>query len=228
MGRGAHPGNLRQRLRYVLSDETRRRFTDNGLALKNVVAGLGAAAGSERERFIELAGQSTRLRSLLGMVARGKQLSSLNAVAANAMVFDPGFWTWRGAWGREPQLEAACRTLAGHLLEDDRAGSINRLVHHLRLDAVELHGILEAIGFEGGKVPDDERLQLDLLQALRLALIFRVFILSAQLPRFATRNDISHEQILRQALALEIPEVLVFIRRFFPHRAELCDDARFD
>jgi phosphoenolpyruvate carboxylase len=144
------------------------------------------------------------------------------------MVVDPGVWTWRGAWGREPQLEAACRTLAGHLLEDDRAGSINRLVHHLRLDAVELHGILEAIGFEGGKVPDDERLQLDLLQALRLALIFRVFILSAQLPRFATRNDISHEQILRQALALEIPEVLVFIRRIFPHRAELSDDARFD
>ena len=44
--------------------------------------------------------------------------------------------------------------------------------------------MLEEIGIEGGKIPDDTRLELDLLQAIRLALIMRIFILAAQLPRF--------------------------------------------
>ena len=47
----------------------------------------------------------------------------------------------------------------------------------------------------------------------------RIFILAAQLPRFTTTNDVSYEQIFRQALALEIPEVVGFMRQAFPHRA---------
>ncbi len=93
-------------------------------------------------------------------------------------------------------------------------------MHHLRLDAIELHSILEDIGLEGGKIPDDHRLELDLLQAIRLALIMRIFILAAQLPRFTTVNDVSHAQIFRQALALEIPEVVGFMRQAFPHQAQ--------
>ena len=57
--------------------------------------------------------------------------------------------------------------------------------------------MLEDIGLEGGKIPDDHRLELDLLQAIRLALIMRIFILAAQLPRFTPTNDVSHDQIFR-------------------------------
>ena len=89
----------------------------------------------------------------------------------------------------------AFRALASLLLSDDRNGEINSLVHHLRLDAVDLHAMLEEIGIEGGKIPDDTRLELDLLQAIRLALIMRVFILAAQMPRFSPRNDVSHRQL---------------------------------
>ena len=183
----------------------------------NVVAGLGAAVGSERDRFIELARNSQRLRPLLEMIARGKQLSSLNAMGANAIVFDPGFWAWRGSWGREANLDPAFRSLASLLLDDDRNGEINSLVHHLRLDAVELHSMLEEIGIEGGKIPDDTRLELDLLQAVRLALIMRVFILAAQMPRFATR-EISHRQLFELALMLDVPAVIAEMRQAFPRR----------
>jgi phosphoenolpyruvate carboxylase len=186
----------------------------------NVVAGLGAAVGSERDRFIKVARGSQRLRPLLEMIARGKQLSSLNAMGANAIVFDPGFWAWRASWGREANLDPAFRALANLLLEDDRNGEINGLVHHLRLDAVELHAMLEEIGIEGGKIPDDARLELDLLQAIRLALIMRVFILAAQMPRFATR-DISHRQLFEMALMLDIPAVVAEMRQAFPRRVQL-------
>lgn len=190
----------------------------------NVVAGLGAAVGSERERFIELARNSQRLRPLLEMIARGKQLSSLNAMGANAIVFDPGFWAWRASWGREANLDPAFRSLASLLLTDDRNGEINGLVHHLRLDAVELHAMLEEIGIEGGKIPDDTRLELDLLQAIRLALIMRVFILAAQMPRFSPRNDISHRQLFEMALMLDVPAVVAEMRQAFPRRVREAGD----
>ena len=216
-------------------DPARMRAIPNNAILQqfgyiaNVVAGLGAAVGSERERFVALAKQSARLRPLIEMIARGKQLSSLNAMGANAMVFDAGFWAARASWGREQALENAFRTLATHLLEDDRSGAINGLVHHLRLDAIDLHAILEDIGLEGGKIPDDNRLELDLLQAIRLALIMRIFILAAQLPRFTPRNDVGYAQILNWALALEIPAVVDFMRQAFPRRSSPhADSAAFD
>jgi phosphoenolpyruvate carboxylase len=192
--------------------------------IANVVAGLGAAVGSERDRFVELARSSPRLRPLIEMIARGKLLSSLNAMGANAIVFDPGFWAWRASWGREPQLDPAFRALASLLLSDDRNGDINGLVHHLRLDAVELHSMLEEIGIEGGKIPDDTRLELDLLQAIRLALIMRVFILAAQMPRFTPR-DLSHRQLFEMALMLDVPTVVSELRQAFPKRAKLGDDS---
>jgi phosphoenolpyruvate carboxylase len=216
-------------------DPSRMRAIPNNAILQqfgyvaNVVAGLGAAVGSERDRFIQLAKQSPRLRPLIEMIARAKQLSSLNAMQANAIVFDAGFWASRASWGREPHLETAFRALATHLLSDTRNGAINGLVHHLRLDAIDLHAILEEIGLEGGKIPDDNRLELDLLQAIRLALIMRIFILAAQLPRFASRGDLDYEQVFNWALGLEVPEVVKVMRQAFPKRsASNADGAVFD
>lgn len=206
-------------------DPARMRAIPNNAILQqfgyiaNVVAGIGAAAGYERDKVVSLGKTSPRLRLLLEMVARGKQVSSLNAMGANAAVFDAGFWASRASWGREPQLENVFRTLSTTLLTDTRASDIAGLMHHVRLDAIDLHAILEDFELEGGKVPDDTRLEVDLLQAIRSALIMRIFILSGQLPRFAPRNDMSYEQLLDRALALDIPEVLAFMRQAFPHES---------
>lgn len=207
-------------------DPARMRAIPNNAILQqfgytaNVVSGLGAAVGSERDRFVEMAKQSTRLRPLIEMIARAKQLSSLNAVGVNAIVFDAGFWAQRASWGREPHLDAAFKFLAERLLNDDRAQKISGLAHYLRLDAIELHKILEEIGLEGGKIPDDHRMELDLLQAIRAALIMRIFILTAQLPRFTPTNEVTHREIVASALGLDIPDVLKVMRQAFPRRVD--------
>lgn len=185
--------------------------------IANVVAGLGTAVGVDRDRFYKLAKKSKRLQSLLAMIAHGKTMSSLNAMAANAQVFNAGLWASRASWGREEALNSAFRTLATHLLPDDRYGDVSELVHLLRLDAIDLHAILADLNIEDGMVPDENRLELDLLQAIRLALIMRIFILAAQLPRFAPQDGLSHTQVLEMALSLEIPEVLSILRKAFPH-----------
>ena len=73
---------------------------------------------------------------------------------------------------------------------------------------------------EGGKVPDATRLELDLLQAIRLALIMRIYILAAQLPRFTPQDGLSHSVVLDMALRLEIPEVVSIMRKAFPARCQ--------
>lgn len=215
-------------------DPARMRAIPNNAILQqfgyvaNVVAGLGAAVGSERERFVQLAKRSNRLRPLIELIARGKQLSSLNAMTANALVFDAGFWASRASWGQEPELDPAFRRLATRLLQDDRSGAIIGLAHHLRLDAVELHNLLEDIGIDGGKIPDDDRLELDVLHAVRLALIMRIFILAAQLPRFSAKNEVSPEQVLDWALTLDIQQLTPFMRSAFPRTSDAdADDARY-
>ena len=64
------------------------------------------------------------------------------------------------------------------------------------------------------------RLELDLLQAIRLALIMRIYILAAQLPRFTPQDGLSHSVVLDMALSLEIPEVVSIMRKAFPHDAK--------
>ncbi|MGQ0455741.1 MAG: phosphoenolpyruvate carboxylase [Hyphomicrobium sp.] len=207
-------------------DPARMRAIPNNAILQqfgyvaNVVAGLGTAVNNDRERFARLARSSRRLRSILVMIAQGKTLSSLNAMGANASVFDAGYWAARASWGREANLQSAFRMLATHLLSDKRQGSINEFVHHLRLDAIDLHAILEDQNIEGGKIPDENRLELDLLQAIRLAVIMRIFILAAQLPRFTPQDGLSHAEVLDMALSLEIPDVVSIMRKAFPHVAK--------
>jgi len=188
--------------------------------IANVVAGLGTAVGSDSDRFNKLANSSRRLRSLLDMIAYAKRISSLNAMGANAQIFNAGLWASRASWGREQTLSSAFRTLATHLLPDHRQESINELVHLLRLDAIDLHAILADLKIEAGSVPDENRLELDLLQALRLALIMRIFILAAQLPRFTPQDGLSHAQVLEMAMGLDVPEVLSILRKAFPHAAK--------
>ncbi|WP_350335895.1 phosphoenolpyruvate carboxylase [Coralliovum pocilloporae] len=183
----------------------------------NVVAGVGAAFGHDNDRFLELSQTSPRLRSLLEMVAKAKRLSSLNAMGAYAALFDAGFWASRAYAGQEVEHNASFRALAEYLLDDERSSSINGLVHHLRLDAIDLHGILNNVGLDGGKEPNAYRLELDLLHAIRLALIMHVFLLAAKVPKFSTRNDFSYDQLLDRILSLDVDEAVQILCETFPH-----------
>jgi len=86
----------------------------------------------------------------------------------------------------------------------------------------------EVARLSGGKVPDEHRLELDLLQAVRLAVIMRIFILAAQLPRFTPQDGLSYELVLEMALSLEIPEVVSIMRTAFPHEQKQGTVSGFD
>lgn len=182
----------------------------------NVVAGLDFGVGDERERFVELVRRSDRLDRLMRLIAAAKQRSSLNAVAAYACLYDAGYWTSRAYGSGEPGLTRVFRRLAAVLRRDRRHEQMMRLVHQLRHDAIRLHEILDDLGLDGGKMPSGARLESDLLHALRVALLQRMFILAARVPAFTPRNDVSPDEILRAILALEVPEAIAVLRDTFP------------
>ncbi len=182
----------------------------------NVVAGLDFGVGDERERFVDLVRRSDRLGRLMRMVAAAKQGSSLNAVAAYAALYDAGYWTSRAYGGGEPALTRVFRRLSTVLRRDRRHTQMMRLVHQMRHDAIRLHEILDDLGLDGGKSPNQGRMESDLLHALRIALLQHMFILAARVPAFTPRNDVSPDEILRSILALDVPEAVSVLRDAFP------------
>jgi phosphoenolpyruvate carboxylase len=184
--------------------------------LSNVVAGIGSSLSEDVGRFVDIVRRSTRLGDLMEMVATAKRLSSVSTLAAYAALLDPELWASlaHGATGRQPIN--AYETIAAHLLADDRSRDIGRFVQFLRLDALRLHRILEHLGMSKGDELDRDRLEQDVLHAIRIALIMHVFVMAARVPEFASRNDVSHEQFMSAVLSLEIEAAVDFLRRAFP------------
>lgn len=194
----------------------------------HVVSGIGEAVGDEHERFVEMCFHSDRARRFMDLVASMKRHSSLNTLGAYSRLFDPGYWISRAYVGIEADHISSFRKIAQSLMTDKRHESVMRLVHHLRQDAIDLHRILDRLSMESGKMPDDYRLQLDLLHAIRIAIIEHVYLLAARIPEFASRHDVTQEQVMSMVLSLEIPMALSVLREVFPMEPLDEVDASFD
>lgn len=182
----------------------------------HIVSGVGSAVGDEQDRFIDLCQNSDRVNRFMEMVAHAKRLCSLNTLSAYARLFDPGYWVARAYSGVEGERAPAFRKLGRLLNTDPRHESMMRLTHHLREDAIDLHEILDRLSLKSGKMPDESRLELDLLHAIRIALMEHIFLLAAQIPPFAPRHDIAPDQVLALVLSMDIPEAVALLKEVFP------------
>jgi len=196
--------------------------------LAHVVSGVGSAVGDERDRFVELCENSDRVGRFMDMIAYAKRLSSLNTLSAYARLFDPGYWVSRAYSGAEEERAPSLRKLGRLLNTDPRHESVMRLVHHLREDAIDLHGMIDQLSLKSGKMPDDARLELDLLHAVRIALMEHILLLAAQIPPFAPRHDIAPDQVMGLVLSMDIPEAVSLLKEVFPADVVASDSASFD
>lgn len=192
--------------------------------LANVVAGIGMAVRSEQERFSDMYRQSDRMRRLIAMAVAAKQGSSLKTLVAYGSLYDGAFWATRPYGGQEPELTEACVYLASLLQGDDRHDAIMRLATHLRLDALMLHKLLDTLDMDQDFATSSVRRGLDVLHAVRLALIQHIFLLAARVPRFSTRNDVSREDIMELIFELRVPEAVELLRNAYPVHAPKIED----
>jgi phosphoenolpyruvate carboxylase len=185
----------------------------------NVLAGFGTALAGDEDRFGRMLTESERLRRLTAVVVHIRRRSSIKALIAYATLFDPNYWVNRPYGGAETHLTEPCLFIAQLLERDDRAAALTTLGVQMRVDVIRLHRTLEAAGIQIEDRHEAVRERLDLLHAVRLALLQHIFLLAAKVPRFSTRNDISREDIIRLIFSLRVGEAVDLLRDAYPVNA---------
>lgn len=182
----------------------------------NVVSGIGDTVRYERERFAEMYAHSDRTRRLMSLVSDARRLSSIKTLVAYANLFDDAFWVTRPNQDQEPHLKEPCLFLGDLLRGDPRHDAMMHLASYLRKDSVHLHDVLRTIRSDATGTVDDGRMELDLLQAIRIALIKHIYLLAARVPRFSARNDVTQTEIMDLVLSLRVEEAVVQLKAAFP------------
>jgi phosphoenolpyruvate carboxylase len=193
--------------------------------LVHVAGGVGTALRDDMERFGDVYRKSSRTRTLAGLVHRAKQLSSIKTLVAYSSLFDDAFWVTRPLNDMEPHIKEPSLYLAGLLRGDPRHDGMMHLATLLREDAVYLHDLLRHVGLKTLWPHDDEsRVELDLLHAVRIAVIQHIYLLAARVPPFSTRNDIARQDVMNLVLSLRIEEAGKLLRGAFPTAAPKLSD----
>jgi phosphoenolpyruvate carboxylase len=183
--------------------------------LGNVISGFGSAANIDKDLFVSLYKTSPRLRQLCQHVLTAKQIGSLNTLLAYAKLLDNGFWIDRAYHGYQPSNMDAYRQIGLRLVNDPRANAVRNIVWIFRDDLMNLYDLSKLVGVNDVRVSGEERVGLDVLHALRIALIIDSLALICRVPNFSDSNRHNNEDVLRAALALDFEEVENIIRQEF-------------
>ena len=181
-----------------------------------VVSGIGTAANVDREQFTEIFRQSPRLQQFMRHVDEAKQHGSLNTLLAYARLMDNGFWIGRAYHGDQSDNQRAYRQLAKHLEGAEFATAMRQTAWRLRDDLIHLYRLFGALDLSSPRTTGDQRLDLDLLHAVRLALITDSLIRVAKAPRFAESNRHSNADVINAALRLDFETAAMIIGLEFP------------
>ncbi len=184
--------------------------------LANIHEGVGDAIATEPEAYAELAQSSDRFRRLMSLVARATELSDMKTLIAYMKLYDGSSWATRPINGREPHIEQACGHLAHQLAEDRRYFDALQTAARLRPSVIALKRALGEMGFSIEKTPP---LNLDLLHAIRIALIQHMFLIAGNLPTFSGASGFSREQVFEDILSLNISSAVQRLCEGFPQTA---------
>lgn len=186
--------------------------------LANSTGGLGTAIAKDRDRFAEILAGSPRCRSIMSLAAYAYTLSSPDAFAAYVGLFDSATWLARATAeadeDRRRQFQRVARSIA---VTDWHAGP-SRITQVLLDDAIDFRATMNTLTEFGlvSEVAKAAHPDLDLLHAVRLALIQLLYLHAARLPRFTPHEDVTIEQVLEQILLLDVPTAVATLKDSFP------------
>lgn len=189
----------------------------------NSISGVGAAITKDPEHFQRLYQDSPRLRQLMGIADHGLAISKPLAMKAYVDSLDPG--TWIMLAGAQPSAEEAelLTSVAGYL----EAGGLHtrqiKIFRRLFQDYQLLHRATENLAGESGDgrlfgkpaIPRTDQ-HLDLLHAIRIALIIILYRRAMRIPQFSSRHTVTREQLIALILHLDIQNVAEILEEIFP------------
>ena len=174
----------------------------------NITYGVGRAVDVDPERFAALLSASDRMRVLFSLVTTSYRRTDTSCLTGYGRLFDPGFWTSRARSGVEPRLKEASVELADALAGSDWRSRIMDLADRLRLDALAAETV-----FKEARGADDARLQI--LHALRLAVIMKMLITATALPD-AAEDAASKSSVLNRLQTFQTDAILEDLRERYP------------
>ena len=183
--------------------------------LTNVISGMGSAAQLDTEKFVDLYQTSPRLQQCLGHIRNAKALGSLNTVLAYCRLSDAEFWVNRAYHGQQHTNQGAFRKLGQHLHESGQAKGVRQTIWRLRDDLVDLYRLVDQIGDSSLRNTGKDRSRLDLLHAIRIAVIVDSLVLLCRTPSFAESNNYSNSDLLLVGLRLDFETAVSIIQSAF-------------
>jgi len=193
--------------------------------LANSVAGLGAAIDQSPDRFAEVLSGSRRLRRILSLVLGARARSDIAILDAYVTLLTPGYWLDFAGQVRNEAVRDRARRLSVVLESLFDHGAISALVRTLRRDAALLDDALARPDL--AEALEEESAQVAPFHALRLALIQFIFLKAMEVPRFATRLDISLDELVERLLRLDVKDTIGELRTIFPVSAPQLDDESY-
>lgn len=181
-----------------------------------VISGMGTAANIDRERFIELYHDSPRLQQCIAHISEAKQLGSLNTILAYGRLMDNGFWIDKAYHGSQPHNQRAFRQIANHLRNRTAAGAVRQTVWKLREDIIDLYRLTAALDTGSVRTTGQDRSDIDVLQAIRIAAITDMMVRTFQVPRFTESNRYSQSDLYEAALTLDFDLIDQIVTEEFP------------
>ena len=113
-------------------------------------------------------------------------------------------------------------------------GRLKSIFQVFQTDTLELRRLIEELTASDAtaraaivEVPDAVRDNLQLLHALRLALMQRIYLLSTHIPDFSDRDEITLDEMHAQIVHLDITEVTAALDEIFPHTDDSANDEEF-
>ena len=219
---GSRPTKRKLQAGTIRQDPSKMRAIPHNAILQQfgflavVISGMGSAAQADSERFVEMHEASPRLRQCINHILQAKQHGSLNTMLAYGRLMDNGFWIDKAYHGTQPGDQRAFRLLGKFLKNRESAMAIRQTVWKLRDDLIDLYRLSAALGTTSARTTGPDRTDLDLLHAIRIAVIMESIVRVFQVPRFTESNRFSQSDLYEAAITLDFDLVEQIVAAEFP------------
>ena len=156
-------------------------------------------------------------------VLKAKSILSLNTLLAYCNILDPGFWIDQAYHEKQILNRFAYRKIGDYLRNDKRASKIKQLIWRLRDDLMDLYVVTEKAEKTNIRTSGKERVNLDILHSLRIALIINSLVIICKIPKLSTSNKFTNSDILSYGLLLDFNNVIKIIRSAFTNNKSFKD-----
>ena len=197
--------------------------------LANSVSGLGQAISADQDRFVQFYKGSQRCREIISLAAFAYELSSLDSLAAYIDLFDPVSWLKLEDHEADEPRQEQMRRISRLVRDSQRHERMGRMFRVFYEEAIDFRRGLHAIG-NGAFAPALVREchpDLELLHAVRIALIHEIYLLASRLPKFSNLPDITMVEVVEDLLQLDVLGAVENLKRAFPISGSAFDNETF-